>query len=162
MKNFASLELGRHLTRTEHNWLITIPAAETKTKQPIAFDLPETLLPWFERYLSEVRILFPQAAQSSKLWLGKDGVLNNQQSVGTRITRLTERLFGTSINPHLLRDCAASSLANASADMAQAAPALLGHRHRSTTERYYIQADNLAASRKVGHLLETIKASLKE
>ena len=56
MKNFASLELGRHLTRTERNWLITIPAAETKTNQPIAFDLPETLLPWFERYLSEVRV----------------------------------------------------------------------------------------------------------
>ena len=41
VKNFASLELGRHLTRMEHNWLITIPAAETKTKQPIDFDLPE-------------------------------------------------------------------------------------------------------------------------
>jgi site-specific recombinase XerC len=162
VKNFTSLELGRHVTRTQPNWLISIPAAETKTEQPIAFDLPEMLLPWFEGYLSEVRILFPQAAQSSMLWLGKDGVLNNQQSVGIRITKLTHRLLGVAINPHLLRDCAASSLANASADMAQAAPALLGHRHRSTTERYYIQADNLAASRKVGHRLETIKAALRD
>ena len=134
VKNFAGLELGRHLTRTEHNWLITIPAAETKTKQPIAFDLPEMLLPWLERYLSEVRILFPGAAESTRLWMGKDGVLTDQQSIGDRITRLTRRLFGTSINPHLLRDCAASSLANDSVEMAQAAPALLGHRHRSTTE----------------------------
>ena len=79
-----------------------------------------------------------------------------------RITRLTRRLFGTPINPHLLRDCAASSLAAASADMARAAAPLLGHRHFSTTERYYIQADNLAASRKVGHLLETIKTSSRD
>ena len=72
---------------------------------------------------------------------------------------MTRRLFGTSINPHLLRDCAASSLANDSVEMAQAAPALLGHRHRSTTEKYYIQADNLAASRTLGTLLENIKRS---
>lgn len=162
VKNFASLELGWHLTRTGRNWLIAIPAAATKTKQPIAFDLPADLLPWFERYLSEVRVLFPQAAESSMLWIGKDGVMTDQNAVASRITKLTLRLFGKPINPHLLRDCAASSLANASPDMAQAAPALLGHRHRSTTERYYIQADNLAASRKVGHLLETIKATLKE
>jgi site-specific recombinase XerC len=162
VKNFASLELGRHLTRTEHNWLIAVPAAEIKTKQPIAFNLPETLLPWLERYLSEVRALFPDAAESSQLWLGKDGVMTDQDSIGIRINKLTRRLFGIAINPHLLRDCAASSLANASPDMARAAPALLGHRHCSTTERYYIQADNLAANRKVGHLLETIKAALKD
>ena len=52
--------------------------------------------------------------------------MRDQQSVGHRITKLTQRLFGTPINPHLLRDCAASSLATVSADMAQAAPALLG------------------------------------
>ena len=158
MKNFASLELGQHLARTEHNWLIALPAVETKTKQPIAFDLPEMLLPWLERYLSEVRILFPGAAESSRLWMGKDGALTDQQSISDRITRLTRRLFGTSINPHLLRDCAASSLANDSIEVAQAAPALLGHRHRSTTEKYYIQADNLAASRTLGTLLDSIRS----
>jgi site-specific recombinase XerC len=114
VKNFASLELGRHLTRSGHNWLIDIPAAETKTKQPIAFGLPEDLLPWFERYLSEVRVLFPDAAESSRLWMGKDGVMTNQDAVASRITKLTRHLFGTPINPHLLRDCAASSLAQRS------------------------------------------------
>ena len=159
LKNFAGLELGRHFTPTENNWLIAIPAEEIKTKQPIAFYLPEMLLPWLERYLSEVRVLFPGAAESTRVWMGKDGVLTDQRSLGDRITKLTRRLFGTSINPHLLRDCAASSLANDSVEMAQAAPALLGHRHRSTTEKYYIQADNLAASRALGALLENIKRS---
>ena len=75
-----------------------------------------------------------------------------------RITRLTRRLFGAPINPHLLRDCAASSLAAVSSDMARAAAPLLGHRHFSTTERYYIQADNLAASRRIGAILDQVKA----
>jgi len=73
VKNFSSLELGRHLIKTEGGWLIAIPADETKTHQPISFELPEPLVPWFERYLSAVRPLFPHATESSRLWLGKEG-----------------------------------------------------------------------------------------
>jgi site-specific recombinase XerC len=159
VKNFTALELGRHLIGLEGSWLITIPADETKTRQPVSFELPEPLVPWFERYLSEVRVLFPQAAESSRLWLGKEGIMRDSHAVYHRITRLTRRLFGTPINPHLLRDCAASSLAAVSADMARAAAPLLGHRHFSTTERYYIQADNLAASRRLGLILDQLKAA---
>jgi site-specific recombinase XerC len=144
VKNFTALELGRHLVQTEEGWLISVSAGETKTHQSISFELPEQLLPWFEHYLAEVRPLFPQAQVSSRLWLGKSGPLGDV--IGSRITKLTRRLFGTPINPHLLRDCAASSLAAVSADVARAAAPLLGHRHFSTTERWYIQADNLAAS----------------
>ncbi len=132
VKNFSALELGRHLFDLEDGWLITIPAEETKTHQPVSFKLPGPLLSWFGRYLSEVRPLFPHAAGSSRLWLGKEGVMCDARSVYQRITKLTRRLFGTPINPHLLRDCAASSLAAVSADMARAGAPLLGHRQFST------------------------------
>ena len=161
-KNFTSLELDRHLVQTEGNWLLSIPAAETKTRQPVSFDLPELLLPWFKRYLSEVRPLFPHAAESSRLWLGKEGIMRDSHVVYHRLTRLTRRLFGVPINPHLLRDCAASSLAAVSADMARAAAPLLGHRQFSTTERFYIQADNLAASRRHGATLDRLKSALED
>ncbi len=46
--------------------------------------------------------------------------------------------------------------------MARAAAALLGHRHFSTTERFYIQANNLAASRRHGDTLDQIKAALED
>jgi site-specific recombinase XerC len=162
VKNFTALELERHLVGTDGGWLISIPAAETKTRQPLSFALPEPLLPWFERYLSEVRPLFPHAGESARLWLGKEGVMRNPHNVYHRITKLTRRLFGTPINPHLLRDCAASSLAAVSSDMARAAAPLLGHRHFSTTERYYIQADNLAASRRLGAILDKLKAAAED
>jgi integrase len=161
-KNVTSLELGRHVIQTGDGWLIAIPAEETKTRQPISFDLPDQLVPWIERYLSKVRPLFPQAAESSRLWLGKDGVMHHPHVVWHRITKLTRRLFGTPINPHLLRDCAASSLAAVSSDTARAAAPLLGHRHFSTTGRYDIQADNLAASRKVSAILDQLKAASED
>lgn len=161
-KNFTGLELGPHPVQTEDNWLLTIPAAETKTCQPVSFELSEQLLRWFERYLSAVRALFPQAGESSRLWLGKEGIMRSPHGVYHRITKLTRRLFGAPINPHLLRDCAASSLAAISADMARAAAPLLGHRSFSTTERFYIQADNLAASRRHGAALDGLKAALED
>jgi site-specific recombinase XerC len=162
VKNFAALELGHHLVSTESGWLITIPAEETKTRQPLSFELPGPLVPWFERYLGEVRVLFPQAIESTKVWLGKEGVMQDPRAVYHRITKLTRRLFGVPINPHLLRDCAASSLAAVSTDMARAAAPLLGHRHFPTTERYYIQADNLAASRRLGSILDKLKAASED
>jgi len=162
VKNFASLELGRHVVPTEGNWLLTVPAEDTKTRQPLAFDLPARLLPWFERYLFEVRGLFPQAGESPRLWLGKDGVMHDPHGIYHRIIKLTRRLFGVAINPHLLRDCAASSLAAVSTDMARAAAPLLGHRSFATTERWYIQADNLAASRRLGSILNRLKAAAED
>jgi hypothetical protein len=40
VKNFTPLELGRDLRMIEGGWLIDIPAAETKTRDPISFELP--------------------------------------------------------------------------------------------------------------------------
>jgi len=153
VKNFTTLELDRHLRMIEGGWLIDIPAAETKTSDPISFELPIWIPPWFARYLEKVRPLFPEAGSSPRVWLGKHGVPADTSLTYLRITKLTARLFGAPINPHLLRDCAASSLAAEAPESAHAAKALLGHRHLATTERNYIQADNLAASRRISRIL---------
>jgi site-specific recombinase XerC len=155
-KNCAALELGRNLVKVDGGWLLTIPAEETKTGQAIAFLLPEILVPWLERYL--VVRKFPVPGElSSKLWLSNEGKPLNGNRVWSRITKLTQRLFGKSINPHLLRDCAASTLANSSSDLALAAAPLLGHRHFATTERFYIQANNLEASRRFNSILSKLR-----
>lgn len=161
-KNFTSLELGRHLVPVDGQWLMNIPAKEVKNRRHIEFWLPELLLPWFERYLAEIRPFFPNPENSPRLWLGLKGPLGGSCCTYQRITLLTNKFFGTPINPHLFRDCAASSMAMESPDLVQAATPLLGHGHRSTTEKYYIQADNLDASRRVNAILDTIKADSGE
>ncbi len=85
VKNFSALAFGRHLVDLEDGWLISVPAEETKTRQPVSFELPELLLPWFERYLAEVRPLFPHAAESCRLWLGKEGMMRDSHAVYHRI-----------------------------------------------------------------------------
>ena len=55
----------------------------------------------------------------------------------------------------------ASSLANDAPDALQSARSLLGHRHASTTERYYIHADQRAASRRINNLIDGLKAECR-
>jgi integrase/recombinase XerD len=161
VKNFTALEIGRHMIRTEDRWLITIPAPETKTNADIEFWLPSDLVPWFERYLHEIRPRFPDADSTDQLWLYEKGAALPRSFVYRRIVPLTEKLFGQAINPHLLRDCAATTLSLESIDHARLAPVILSHRSAKTTERYYIQARNLEASRRINGILANIKDDLE-
>ena len=153
VRNAASIKIGNQLTRTEQGWHLSIPADQVKNKQPVSYGLPHQLTPWLDRYLAEVRPIFPGAASSKCLWLTQYGPAESLGFVYSCIVCLTRRLFGRPINPHLLRDCAASSLAMVSSDVARSAAPLLGHRHFSTTERYYIQANDLEASRRLNAIL---------
>jgi integrase len=160
-RNFTWLEIGRHVIRVGDRWLITIPADETKRKFAVEFWMPADLVPWFERYLEEVRPLFPGADGTDQLWLHDRGHKLPSAFLYRRIVRLTKNIFGAPINPHLLRDCAATTLSLESSDLVRAAPALLGHRSPVTTARYYVQARNLEASRTINGILANIKADLE-
>ena len=79
------------------------------------------------------------------------------QTIHCCIIQTTTALLGVPINPHLLRDCAATMLSSLSPEAALATSALLGHRSFATTERYYIRANQLDAGRKVSAVLLALK-----
>jgi site-specific recombinase XerD len=157
LKNFVRMRLGKHLIRERTGWTIRIAGADVKNKQPLEFSFPESLVPFLEVYLDRVRLTFMRRGQSDILWLGYLGAPLTAHGAYHRYILLTKRLLNVVINPHLLRDCAATSLAMESPSSALAAGALLGHRNFSTTQRYYIHANRLQASR----ALNTILASLQ-
>ena len=156
VKNMFEITIGKHLIWIDGEWRLKFIASEVKNNRPIEFSVPETLVCHLERYLEEVRTVFRNTMISNRLWLGQDGDIVCQSFVYDRITKLTHRLFGTQINPHLLRHCAATLMAINSSDSVKMATPLLGHQHRSTTEKYYIKADNLEASRNVNQILYSI------
>ena len=75
------------------------------------------------------------------------------------IIRRTRIVFGHSINPHLFRDCAATSIAIDDPAHVRVASQLLGHRSRATTERYYNQAQAIDAARRYQHFLLALRKS---
>lgn len=157
LKNLTNIRIGQHLIQVDRRWLLTIPGNEVKNGQPLEFTLPPRLTPYLNIYLGQVRPTFLAEAESDVLWLTFEGVPLDQHSVYCRFILVTTRLFGVPINPHLLRDCAATTLSTASPALAQSAAALLGHRSFATTERHYIRANQLEAGRTLNAVLSLIK-----
>ena len=71
----------------------------------------------------------------------------------------TKEAFGSPINPHLFRDEAATTLAIHDPEHVRSAASLLGHRHLSTTERYYQQAQSLEAHRAYAKVISELRSS---
>jgi integrase len=68
-------------------------------------------------------------------------------AIYTHVTLLTRRYLGVAVNPHLFRDCAATSIAVLDPGHVHIAARVLGHATLATTEKHYNQAQALEASR---------------
>ena len=109
LANFIGLELGRQLQRRGNGWWLEIPAAETKTRRPIALPFPEPLVPALERYLAHWR---PQLAPRQPgrppcpaLWLTEQNRGISPTHAHLRITRHTAAAFGLLGQPARLPRC---------------------------------------------------------
>ena len=109
LKNFTNLLIGKHLLREGATWLLVIPGEETKTKQPLEHALRPTSF-HIQVYLEKVRPSFRSARGGQSLWLTFEGTPLDAHSIYCRFILVTHRLLGVAIYPHLLRDCAATSL----------------------------------------------------
>ena len=145
--NFASLRLGYHLHTTPTGYRIEIPNEESKTGQIIETAIPDELVPWLDQYLDVFRPRLLDGAASEHLWISKDGRPYSPKHLGDRITKITRRLVGVAVNPHLFRDCAATTIATVDPEHVRMVTPLLGHRTPVTAERYYNQAGSMEAGR---------------
>ena len=159
LRNFAQLGIGRHLRREGSCWLIVLAGEEVKNRYPLEHAVPDSLVPFLERYLERVRPTF--GGHGPEVWLGFEGQPLTAHSIYGRILLVSQRLLGVAINPHLLRDCAATSLSTVSPAAALAAAALLGHRRFATTERHYIRANQLEAGRTINAVLAKLSIGVE-
>jgi integrase/recombinase XerD len=149
LRNLTGLTLDRTLVQRGDGWWIQIPAAETKTKDPIEEPWPEMLVPHLQTYLAGHRtgIVALRGSRSDVVWLSMHGSPLTDNAIYIRIVARTREGLGQAVNPHLFRDCAATSVAIEDPAHVGIASRLLGHRTGSTTERYYNQARSVEASR---------------
>jgi integrase/recombinase XerD len=167
MRNLVGLALDRTLVLRSTQWWIQIPAAETKTREPIELPWPEPLISSLEVYLTRHRPMLAQRhgrwtrAIDQALWLSIDGSPMTKRGIYDRITRCTLKGLGKVINPHLFRDCAATTIALEDPHHIRIASPLLGHCTFSTTEKYYNQARGLEASRIMQNYLLSLRRSEK-
>jgi integrase len=151
LRNLTGLILGQTLVRRGDGWWIQIPAAETKTKNPIEAPWPEMLGRHLDAYLADHRagIVALRGLRSEALWLSMYGHQMTDNAIYIRIVARTREGLGQPIHPHLFRDAATTSIAIDDPKHIGIATRLLGHRNQSTTGRYYNQARSIEASRRM-------------
>jgi integrase len=153
LKNLASIEIDRHLSLHGDDYWLTFPAREIKTRRHLEFPLPAELSIAMDRYLVSHRpILTARTGRwnrgaHSGLWVSAHGSKLHADRIYQRICDLTRERFGRSINPHLFRDAAATSIAIEDPSHVGIVTTILGHSNTETAQTYYNQASSLEAAR---------------
>ena len=160
LRNLTGIKIGQHLIQRSDGWDLRFSGPEMKARKPVEMCVPRELNQYLVRYLDYHRPALLDGAASNRLWITQYGEPMTQKTVFSRISTVTERAFGMPINPHLFRDCAVTFVAlNDPKHIGIAAP-ILGHTDPRTTERHYLQAQQIAAGRKLQASLRSIRKQL--
>lgn len=167
--NFLTMALHRNLVAVHGGFLIIFSEAETKTRADLEISFPSELVPAMARYLAHHRpYLLGLAAMrgasratgttgTDRLWINQYGQPLSEKSTVKSIEGHLRARFGHDVNPHLFRDCAASSVASNDPEHVRIAAILLGHRSLRTTERHYILANARNAFATYHHLIASLR-----
>lgn len=157
-KNFAALRIGKQLVQGAAGWWLVVGRDETKTKQPIEVQVPTSLVPALNRYLTVYRPLLAGTRYSGDaLWMSYHFTEQSAHSIQLRIVEQTQRAFGKPINPHLFRDCAATSIAIHDPENVLMASMILGHRTLAMTEKHYNLARSLDAGKSYHEAIDHLR-----
>ena len=162
VKNFADIEIDRHLVKSGNGYVMTIPAEEIKNNQYVELEVPDPIVPILDRYITYHRTVLLAGQESAFLWISKEGHRMRDHHVSKRIVKVTMREIGKSISPHLFRHCAATSIAETSPELTRIIQPLLAHTRPTTSEKYYNRASVLQASRRYSDVIQILKAELSE
>ena len=167
IRNFQHIELFRTLVYRSGRYWLVFGEEETKTGRPIEVEVPRPLTPYLDQYLRLHRnVLLARRPVGTKpttaLWVGKLGQKMPKATISYNIIQRTKAAFGHAINPHLFRDCAATSFATDDPEHVRCIAAVLGHTTLRTSEGHYNQATMRTAVRTFSSAMMKIRKDLLE
>lgn len=167
MRNLTNIAIAHNLIRRGTEWWLVFAADETKTKRPLEMPIAGSVAERLERYLTIYRPLLltrggrQSPAETDALWISRNATPMAPQSIAYWIKRHTREAFGVPINPHLFRDCAATSIAIHDPEHVRVITAALGHATLATSERHYNQAHGIEAGRRYHATIEALRSRTK-
>jgi integrase len=148
--NLARIDLQRHLswTRDGRKGIVhlAIPGQETKTGEPLEFELPKDTVRLLEIYLQDFR---PRLCDPTSPWLfpGRNGKHKAVVSLSGQIKRTLRDELGIEMNAHLFRHFGAMLYLRANPGGYEVVRQVLGHRSVKTTVMAYTGMEGAAASK---------------
>jgi len=160
--NLAMMAIGTHLITTDSGYLCRWGAGETKEGRPREFALPDELVSWMDLYLALYRPMLLGTNISDRLWISVRRTPMSEQGIYGQVTQTTAQFVGHPVNPHLFRDCLATSISTELPDQVRMAAAILGHATLETTRRYYDHAKMLEAVRRSNAVITRLRARFRQ
>jgi integrase len=137
------------LLKKGNQWILSFSREETKTGNRYDSLWPDVLINHLEEYLKVHRPVLMaikgrwMAPVGDRLWVSSNGSPQTQVSIFHDITKHTKKEFGRSINPHLFRDAAATTIAIENPEHILTIANILGHRSIKSTEKYYERSNQI-------------------
>jgi site-specific recombinase XerD len=167
LRNLIGIRIGRQLVRRGAEYWLAFTADETKTRYPIEVPVPAVLTSAIDEYVEYYRpqlLVRPsdgRAVVTDALWISERATQLKASATNYRVNTVTRRELGKAINPHLFRDCAATSVAIDDPEHVRIIASLLGHSSLATSERHYNQAHALQALRRYQEHLVQLRQRLR-
>jgi integrase/recombinase XerD len=144
---FAAMRIGVHVFQVGNEWRLRFQGSETKSGRPFEASVPDNAVPFLEHFLREVRPMFLAANDHDALWVSSKGHPLTADGITSSISWRTAAAFGQPISPHRFRHCAATTIALFNPNEIELASGILDHASIDTTNKHYILARSIEASR---------------
>jgi integrase len=153
----ASLEIGRHLIKVRDQWELDIPGADTKTRRPLDYSLPNDLSARIDLYLERFRGRIRGSDKHAGLWPSHHGDPMRPDSINVAVQKRTKKAFGFGVNLHRFRHAAATFWSVRDPVNVRGAKDLLGQASFATTEKHYIMAQSRLAGQTLAQAIGKLR-----
>jgi integrase/recombinase XerD len=167
IKNLQMMEIGKHIVPAGRSYDLRFTPNETKMRKPLEAELPVAVKPAIDDYLELHRPKLlgrcknPVAAPVDAMWVSRFGTQMAASSIHARICEVTGWHLPNSINPHLFRDCAATSIATDDPEHVGITMGVLGHSNPRTAEKSYNHALTRNAAARQADALSKLRKRLE-
>jgi integrase/recombinase XerD len=160
-RSLAALTLGRHVRLEDDRIELCLYPQDTKSKRAESWPVPELLLPFFRRYLDDVRPRLLGRRNHDALWVGQHGTALQPDALYGLVRRRTAEAFGTPMALHDFRRAAATFLAMDAPEKVGLTPGILQHTSPEVGNRFYNLSRSVTATRRHAATVAALKDRLR-
>jgi integrase len=155
-RSISALTTSSHIEFVDGGLHILLHAADTKSKRSDSCKVPAELVPYFQRYLKDMRPPLLRGQHHDGLWASYRGRPLTGGRIYDIVRRETAKNFGKAMGLHDFRRAGATFLATVAPESVGLIPGILQHASPDVGEAHYNLARSVEASRRLAaHVVQT-------
>jgi len=147
-RSLAALTASRHLEFSADRLNLLLNPEDTKAKRAESFQVPDLLLPYLKRYLTDIRPRIVGPNDHDGFWASYKGCPLTAGRIYDIVRARIAAKFGKDMNLHDFRRAAATFIATEAPDKVGLIPGILQHTSPEVSEQHYNLARSAEASRR--------------